>query len=594
MKIKTKIKICTFVLAALILTFCVNVDAIGYTYDHNSEPIYSTEGLVVNQTPYIYSDMGLSDQSQLNNPSDLFVYEKEGSDSVVYLLNQSTSTSSTSSFYVLNSSLQMQQEVYKIEYAPADFTDADLLAMKSNGSLIVNTSEDNTTLAADAAAQGYGFASVEDVRSFDVLYITLNSATSVYRGVAENSIPATDYIYVCDTGNNQILMLDSNSYSSDNNSYQARDVITSPTAELMDVAFKPIKVINDAAGRVYTIANGVTDGIMEFSEEGTFDRYIGTNYITLSAWDIFWRNFATEAQLEKYSTLLNTTFTSMVYKDTMIYTTSYAITTGATTDNTVMIKKINPSASDVLRRNGYSVPMGDCQYIITSDDNGSYGPSQFVGITVNDYGMYTVVDKNRGRLFTYDNEGNLLYISGGSGIQTDKINSPVAVQYLGEKLLVLDSQSHAILVFEPTEIASYINQAIENEYNGRNDGEWIYEYDEVTGEVLSKTYEKGAYDYWVKVVELNANYEYAYIGIGTHYKNLKDYKTAMYYYEKGADQSHYGKAYDEYRGAIIKVWFAPVVITIVGLVVLKQVVHGIKKRKRRKSGIIDEPGEEIA
>jgi len=402
--------------------------------------------------------------------------------------------------------------------------------------------------------------------------LTMAGANSVYRGVSSNSYPVTDYIYICDTANNQVLVIDATSYQETEpgkGTYEVVQIVTSPVGEIGTATFSPLKVVNDAAGRIYTICEGIEDGILEFSETGSFDRYVGTNYVTLSAWEIFTRNFATEAQLDQFTTYQNTTFTSMVYKNNMIYTTSYSIkNSNGTTNDTIMIKKINPSGKDVLRRNGYNPPKGDVTYTQYNDDNGSYGASQFVGITVNEYGVYTVVDNKRGRLFTYDNEGNLLYISGGSGSQLDKINIPIAVQYLGDNILVLDSKRKAIIVFEPTDIAKVINKAIQCEYNG---------------------YSEQAYEYWEDVIRLNANYEYAYVGIGKHYMEETDlennYQIAMNYFELGANQVYYSKAFKQYRDGIIKKWF-PYVVT--GIIVLAVGGTVYKKVRRKKLGIKEE------
>ena len=432
---------------------------------------------------------------------------------------------------------------------------------------------ENITIKAEYTKQDSGLK-MEDLLAQNEMVLYMAGANSIYRGVARNSTPHTDYIYICDSGNNQILVIDAKSYEElpddpSKGTYEIVQIITSPVSEIGSATFTPLKVVNDAAGRVYVICEGIEDGILEFSKNGTFDRYVGTNYVTLSAWDIFIRNFATETQIDDMTQFQNTTFTSMVYKNNMIYATSYSIkNSNGSTNDKIMIKKINPSGKDVLRRNGYGVPKGDLTYTSYNDDNGAYGASQFVGITVNDYGVYTVVDTKRGRLFTYDNEGNLLYISGGTGSQLDKINIPVAVQYLRENVLVLDSKRKAIIVFEPTDIAKVINKAIECEYNGFSDE---------------------AYNYWEQVVQLNANYEFAYIGIGKHYMEATEiennYKIAMDYFELGASPIYYSKAFKQYRDGIIKTWFPYVATTIVVLAIGGFV---FKKVRRKKLGIKEE------
>ena len=571
---KRYIKILSFILALLSFWTVATVDGLGYTYDHKGNVIYSTEGLTANQTPYIYSDFGIDEMNKLSNPTDLFVYEHhETSEKILYLLDGGNAKNNIQSrLFVMNDQLKVQQEFDHFVYNPNNFDDETLKAMKSFGKPVIGAREEGIEVTKDSngvASIDSGFTSLEELKSQELVSLYLLGSSSVYRSYKRNSLPYTDYMYICDTGNNQVLVIDYESYDANLGTFEIVGIITSPTEELGSALFRPSKTIVDAAGRIYIILTDVSDGIMEFSAEGKFNRYIGTNYVKLTAWEIFWRNFSTESQLSGNNLILQTSFTGMAYKNNMIYATSYALKgdNNAITDDKNMIKKINPSGKDVLRRNGYTIPMGDFKYH-RSRDGYPYNPSNLECITVNDYGVYTVVDSNRDRLFTYDNEGNLLYISGGTGTQIDKISSPKAIQYLGENLLVLDSDKKAVIVFEPTDIAKVINQAVKCEYEGRVNDEYI------NGEL-----HYGAAHYWEQVIELNANYEYAYVGIGKKYMNEKKYKDAMYYFELGFDADYYGKAYKQYRDGLIKEYFAPVAIVAFVLIIGWIIFSKIRKKK---------------
>ena len=571
---KRYIKILSFILALLSFWTVATVDGLGYTYDHKGNVIYSTEGLTANQTPYIYSDFGIDQMNKLSNPTDLFVYEHhETGEKILYLLDGGNAKNNIQSrLFVMNDQLKVQQEFDHFVYNPNNFDDETLKAMKSFGKPVIGAREEGIEVTKDSngvASIDSGFTSLEELKSQELVSLYLLGSSSVYRSYKRNSLPYTDYMYICDTGNNQVLVIDYESYDANLGTFEIVGIITSPTEELGSALFRPSKTIVDAAGRIYIILTDVSDGIMEFSAEGKFNRYIGTNYVKLTAWEIFWRNFSTESQLSGNNLILQTSFTGMAYKNNMIYATSYALKgdNNAITDDKNMIKKINPSGKDVLRRNGYTIPMGDFKYH-RSRDGYPYNPSNLECITVNDYGVYTVVDSNRDRLFTYDNEGNLLYISGGTGTQIDKISSPKAIQYLGENLLVLDSDKKAVIVFEPTDIAKVINQAVKCEYEGRVNDEYI------NGEL-----HYGAAHYWEQVIELNANYEYAYVGIGKKYMNEKKYKDAMYYFELGFDADYYGKAYKQYRDGLIKEYFAPVAIVAFVLIIGWIIFSKIRKKK---------------
>lgn len=620
-------KLLVFTLAILVSLGMVNVKA-GYTYDSKGEPIYSTDGFTVNENPYTYKSLGIDVGSVNPAPADMFVYnlqdpviKDELDPQVIYLTD-----SELNAVYVFDTNFKLTHEIRKVRLYPNDYKQ-NYNNITSIKSLDINSATENTKIMfpndnsipteeelndPNGAYGGKGYAE---------LY--LYAPTCVYRAV----IPSTgqDLIYICDKGNNQVVIIDYNTF--DGETYEVIQVLTKPNDELdVSVSFAPDKVIADIEGRMYVIADNVLDGIMQFSKDGRFQRYTGTNDVTLNAWDIFWRNFATEAQLAAKDTLYNTTFASMVYFDSMIYTTSYSIkNSDGTINDKIMIKKINPSGDDTLRRNGYKVPMGDVKYVTTNmlgDDRAENKPSSFESITVNGYGVYSVVDSTKGRIFTYDNEGNLLYISGGKGIQADKLQLPVSIQYFGENLLVLDAANKTIIKFEPTEIASIINKAVKEESKGRlsrtepkfnyaSKTWWIGDVDTKIADEKATFEEKdgkwyiggqdtnieaeplAATDYWQQVVKLNANYEYAYVGIGHKYLKDENYKEAMKYFELGKNKVYYSKAFKQHRDAIIKEWFGPVVIAIAVLLVGRAVFKTVRNkklgiRKEEETGIGDE------
>lgn len=613
-------KLSLFVLSIILFSGAVNVEAgIGYTYDSNGDPIYSTEGLVAYDLPYTYADLGITADSKSSAPADLFVYEDEAGKTEVYLTDSGLST-------VFAFTADLTQKTQEFNYCllkPYNLNYTEATAIKSGngdgtaGSKVLFPEEDDipTEVELNDPEGSYNGA------GYIKLYF--NTPTCTYRTVNPNT--GKDLIYICDKGNNQVVVLDAKTYDDTLGTYEVYQVLTKPLDELDEsISFVPKKVITDIQGRFYVIVENETFGIMQFSIEGKFDRYTGTNPITLTPWEIFWRNFSSEEQLSTQKTLNNIAFNSIVYskEDFMIYTTSLAIENkNGTLNDKVMIKKINPSGDDILRRNGYNKPMGDVKYVTTRDwNNSSTTPSQLVGITVNDYGVYSVIDQSKGRIFTYDNEGNLLYISGEKGIQADKISNPAAIQYLGENLLVLDSNNKTIIKFEPTEIAQIINKAVKQEkagyttrivptYNNVTNSWWIGKEDTKKGNPDAVITEKDGYwyigeentnilagelassDYWEQVIKLNANYEYAYVGIGHKYMDQEEYKLAMDYFKLGENRIYYSKAFKQYRDGIIKEWFAPVVITLVVLIggryaykIYRNKKLGIKKEEETGMG----------
>ncbi len=443
-----------------------------------------------------------------------------------------------------------KQEVNGVEETV--ITDVETIKIK------VSTDPDQP-LTSGKKHNGYSINELKTVGSFD---LHLNGVVGSYRAINPNT--GEDLIYLLDKDNNQVVIVDAQTY-------EVVQFVTTPNDITFETKkFAPKKLVTDGAGRMYIIADNVNEGIMQFSKNGEFNSFVGVNYVTLTPWEIFWRNLSTDEQLAKQTTIINTSFTSLAVDSRgFIYTTSYALTNsdGLVTNDKSMIKKINTAGKDVLRRNGYQPPMGDVTYVQSGTEALVKGPSKFAAIAVNDHGMYTVLDKKMGRLFTYDNEGRLLYVSGdamyieqGKGQQINTLSNPVAMSYLGDKLVVLDKNSSAILIYEPTDIGAIINEAAKLEFAGDS---------------------KAAAIKWEQVVKLNANYEYGYVGIGKMYLNEKDYKSAMKYFQRGANRELYSKAYKLYRDGKIRKLFGPVMGTAIVLIVGKVVLDKFVFKKKR-------------
>ena len=536
-------KIFILVLAFLILGIGIKSKAAtGYSYDHNKKLIYSAEGLIYDHS-FDGNSLGVG-YANLTSPEDFFIFSHPKTDEIKMYLTDSKANS----IYVLDEKFGYLTTYTSFHLDPADFTDDQLAHISSAGEKIVN---ETTTVA--------------DIRAMGDVEIQLKNPKATYRSVitkfADDSLDNRDYIYVCDYDNYQVLCIDAQTLKiklviTDPNEYENVLVFEAKT-------FQPQKVVTDNAGRIYIIANGVYEGILQFDADGTYKRFTGVNNVKLTAWDIFWLSISTEAQYESRKSYINTTFTSMAVDvtGTFIYSTAAPIkNSDGSINSTTMIKKLNPAGKDVLRRNGYAPPQGDLTFV-ASTANGSkiaVGPSTFNAIAVNEYGMYTVVDQLRCRLFTYDNEGNLLYISGESGKYTNVLSGPVAIQYYEGNLIVLDKNTKELKVFVSTEIGGYINKAVEAEYRGDIDS---------------------AAEYWKQVIKFNANYEYAYVGVGKMYLKEKEYKTAMEYFKNGSSKLQYSEAYKLYRNGLIKRYAPTVLYVILGLAVVGVVIKVIRRKK---------------
>ncbi|MGO4547055.1 gluconolactonase [Paenibacillus sp. 2TAB23] len=324
-------------------------------------------------------------------------------------------------------------------------------------------------------------------------------------------------LYIADTDNGRIVVLSKDG--------KLLKTIEQPASDVLpkDFKFIPLKVTVDRAKRIYVVAKGIYEGIMQFDEKGQFIGYVGTNKVQRDYTEVFWRLLSTKAQKAQMVLFIPTEFSNID-----IDAKGFVYATNIDPDSKEPVKRLNPSGEDVLKRFGYFDVVGDIRYRI------AVGPSKLIDVKVIGNGMYSVLDANQGKVFTYNDEGDLLYVYGGKGNQNGTFKIPVAVEHLGENQLVLDRGKSNIVVFEPTKFGSSVNKAVKLHYNGED---------------------KQAVPIWQEVLRLNSNYDIAYIGIGKSLLMDKKNGEALKYFKLGMDRDSYSVAYKRYRREVMKEHF---------------------------------------
>jgi hypothetical protein len=410
-----------------------------------------------------------------------------------------------------------------------------------------------------------------------VPYSKDSSKAAIYLYSAEGLAITEGHIYVADTKHSRVVKINKTTL-------EVEEVFLTPDdptffqydgsetlAETLRTVYRPSKIVVNNTERLYVIAKGVYEGIMEYGPTGNFNRFMGKNEVVANPLKLFWAKVFSEIQLATIALDLPPEFTNItIDKAGFLYTTSKPDPDDPLASK--MIKMINTNGKDVLKRNGYVSPDGDARYVAATDVKGAIlGPTIFSAISVNDIGNYTAVDSKRGRLFTYDSEGNLLYISGEKGQLSNSINDPVAVNYFPttnldgaetELVLVLDRGSKSIISFATTTFGDLINKATK-----------LYLENDVIG----------AEQYWREVIKMNSNYELGYIGIGKSLLRRGQYKEAMEYFELGHSSTYYSKAYQQYRDNYLKENFDWIMSGILlGCFVLIAAVYFVRLRKGYK------------
>ena len=132
-------------------------------------------------------------------------------------------------------------------------------------------------------------------------------------------------------------------------------------------------------------------------------------------------------------------------------------------DGVQAVRRLNPRGQDVIRTGSNGNLGGD----LSINSQSTYGgASKIVDVVYRGHGIYSLLDSKRGRVFTYDHEGNLLYIFGGLGTQAGTFTNPVAIEQNGDTLIVLDGTRGTILTFNATEYGRLINEAVALRFDG--------------------------------------------------------------------------------------------------------------------------------
>lgn len=336
-------------------------------------------------------------------------------------------------------------------------------------------------------------------------------------------------------------------------------ISANPDSEVLEdgYVFTPLKVSVDYAGRVYCVAQNMFEGIMVFETNGEFTGFFGTIPVNLTAWEKFWRKLATKEERAQQQLFIPTEFTGIDIDEEGFVYASNVDSTG-----TQAVRRLNPKGEDVIRL-GWSENLGGDLWVNGTSQYA--GASKITDVVYREKGMYSLLDSKRGRIFTYDHEGNLLYIFGSIGTQAGTMTNPVAIEYAGDRILTLDSKQASIIIYQETEYGRLINEAVGLRYDG----------DETQAVAL-----------WEKVLRMDENNELANIGIGKAYLSAGDNKKAMEYLKRGMSQDYYSVAFKRYRNEVLKENIQGILTGVVVLIVVlwaffKFVKPRISKKERR-------------
>lgn len=377
------------------------------------------------------------------------------------------------------------------------------------------------------------------------------------------------HLYVSDQDNRRILEFDSN--------LSLVRTIQKPNASLLpaDYNFSPSAISVDKWGRIYVISEGTTYGIMEFSAEGIFRAFVGSQKVTVSVGQKFWRLIFTKEQISRSFTATPINYNNLtVDDDGFLYATSEhpdatsvanTIKSGSKDNTFLPLKEFNFNGTDVLERSGKYAPAGDISfetsYSETSKNGLITGASTISSVCLGESGIYFLGDSKRNKIFAYDVDGNLLYVFGGTGSRKGMFQSLKSISYYNGCLYGLDSTLGTITRFKLTSYGELINEAIQLSSDRKYD------------QVVSK---------WKEILTENNNFNLAYVGMGNSELRAGNYSSAMKYFHTADYGSGYSKAFVFYRKALLSKWFLLVLLAALGAIAgIARLFKGINRYNSR-------------
>lgn len=307
--------------------------------------------------------------------------------------------------------------------------------------------------------------------------------------------------------------------------------------------FLPLKVIANEAGTMYIICESNTNGVVQISpvDGGTFLGYFGTNGTDPSLWNIIWRSIQTDAQRAKSRGNIPATPDNMAIDEKGLI---YTVTRGEGYDT---LKRLNIAGINMIEPDAYEeVPAA---VAVGNHDN-------------------VFVASQMGYIYEYNNEGDLLFVFGGSddGQQRIGLSTKVEAIQVGtdDKIYVLDSDKAQIQIYEPTEFTNHLHEALYLFSKGR--------YTESKGPLT-------------EVLKMNNLFDYANMAMGRALYKEENYQDAVYYARLAKDYEGYSDAFWEIRNNWLKHNLAAVIIILFALFVLKKVIDLLDKKKH----ILDKP-----
>ena len=447
-------------------------------------------------------------------------------------------------------------------YVPEMVVNSDTIGMHFLGGVRLNSPQ-------DLFVDGDGNVYIADTRNnrIVVLYPDFSGKAIISQFVNLWGVPdglegpqgvfANDReIYVADSGKNRIVVFSKGTDGIHEFGDHLR-IIEEPSGEVFPEGhvYTPVGVVVDRAGRIYVVSSTTNQGIIVMGPTGDFQGFIGAQRAVVDPFELFWRNFQTREQRAQSLRAVATEFNNIAIDDEgFVWVTTSSIAPHVQIEAMMNrngafspVKRLNPQGTDVMRRSGTVSPAGAIPAFLGP---GGRGASRIIDVAMGPEGTWSIIDRERQRVFTYDENGRILFVFGDEGPYFGNTQNVVAIAYQGSRILLLDRQTESFTVFRRTDYGDMIISALANQRNRLFDR---------------------AVDDWREILMRNNNSDLAYIGIGRSLHRDGDYAGAMSQFRFALDVESYSRSFQQYR----RIWIENYVVVIP--IVAFLIIFGLSK-----------------
>lgn len=411
-------------------------------------------------------------------------------------------------------------------------------------------------------------------------YTPKSSINVVYNGLSISKaedmvIDSDDYLYIADTGNKRILVLDNalnpiysfgedtlsyprGIYKLDNNIYitdynslkqigrilvyeynkelntaTLKKEFFTPSSWMLETdgyIYKPLKIAVSENGYMYVTSEGSSSGVLMIDPDNNFITYFASNSPTYTTFEkVMYFLFEGTKWADQNRKIAPSPYNVMLNGSGYVYTiTKSEMDEDGFTDN---FKKVNTGGTNYFPRQ-------------------MTGTTDFIDSYFGKYGNTYAISES-GQIYEYDDEGNLLFKFSGKGDNLDVYglfsSASSIVVASNDNLYVIDSTRNNLQVFVPTTYCNYVHEALA-----------LYK---------DAKYEE-ALEIWQEVLRYNSMFDLAHKGVGLAYYMSGNYEEALKEFYIAYDKVDYSDAFWEIRNIYLIEHLSTWIIVVISLIVV--------------------------